>query len=305
MLNFGAGSAQTATDDTFSAMTFADFPPPGSLHDPALTFDFMLSPVQSCGGPQTPSASAADVLHHHAGRCSSASSASSSSSVSSCQSTESGDRPMRDASSFTMGGECHCAATLLQQLAESTAARGGVSRGSSGGDTDDCGGAFLVTAVQKSKILLDHCFRVLCCGTCGPRLSSALMLCQAMDEVSMALGMGTLWAEQQAAVAAVAMGGGGGHGDDVNRLSLSSSLTRDKVPLRCGDYVVRAADRRHVLRALIMKRLTEMQSAMGKLQQVFAPPVVNGSACQTTCAGMVSELKDKILAKTDLFKVLL
>ncbi|KAK8170282.1 hypothetical protein BC567DRAFT_250290 [Phyllosticta citribraziliensis] len=285
MLNFGAGSAQTATDDTFSAMTFADFPPPGSLHDPALTFDFMLSPVQSCGGPQTPSASAADDLQHHAGRCSSASSASSSSSVSSCgQSTDSGDRPMRDASSFTVGGECHCAATLLQQLAESTAARGGVSRGSSGGDTDDCGGAFLVTAVQKSKVLLDHCFRVLCCGTCGSRLSSALMLCQAMDEVSMALGMGTLWAEQQqAAAAAAAMGGGGGPRDDVNRLSLSSSLTRDKVPLRCGDYV----------------------SAMGKLQQVFAPPAASSSACQSTCAGMVSELKDKILAKTDLFKVLL
>ncbi|KAK8203300.1 hypothetical protein BKA81DRAFT_362738 [Phyllosticta paracitricarpa] len=202
---------------------------------------------------------------------------------------------MRDVSS-SMGGECPCSATLLQHLAESTAARSS-SRG--GSDGDDCS-AFLVTAVQKSKVLLDQCFRVVSCGTCGPRLSSALMLCQAMDEVSMALGMGTVWIDQQAAA------GGGTAGGDDQRMSLSTSLTRDKVPLRCGGYVVRAADRRHALRALIMKRVTEMQSAMGKLQQLFVlPAVVSSATCQSTCAGMVSELKDKISSKADLFKVLL
>ncbi|KAK7540287.1 hypothetical protein IWX49DRAFT_601248 [Phyllosticta citricarpa] len=277
MLSFGTPGAGTAATDAFSAMTFADFTPPGGLHDSALTFDFMLSPVQSCGGPQTPSAT--DDLH--AGRCneSTTSSSASTSSASSCaQSTdESGGRPMRDVSS-SMGGECPCSATLLQHLAESTAARSS-SRG--GSDGDDCS-AFLVTAVQKSKVLLDQCFRV------------------AMDEVSMALGMGTVWIDQQAAA------GGGTAGGDDQRMSLSTSLTRDKVPLRCGGYVVRAADRRHALRALIMKRVTEMQSAMGKLQQLFVlPAVVSSATCQSTCAGMVSELKDKISSKADLFKVLL
>ncbi|PSN67007.1 hypothetical protein BS50DRAFT_588042 [Corynespora cassiicola Philippines] len=169
---------------------------------------------------------------------------------------------------------CQCTTTLVQHLSELATDPEPGSAGNS---------AFFASAVQRSKQPLDACLAVLACPACSGRLSSALVLCQAMDELSVALGMGTLWIE-------------GAPSCERDRLPLISSLAKDEVPLRCGSYAVRGIDRRVLLRMLMMKRLTEMQSAMGRLCQVVGSET---SPCRVTCAGMAAELEGRMSSKVD------
>ncbi|KAF1934433.1 uncharacterized protein M421DRAFT_51167 [Didymella exigua CBS 183.55] len=171
------------------------------------------------------------------------------------------------------GPGCHCTTMLLQHLDAQDGAETGCS--------DE---RLFARAVQRSRVLLDNCLVVLSCGACSTRTSSALVVCQAMEELSVTLGMGTLWVE----------GTGAGH----ERCPLLGNLAKDEVPMRCGSYAVRGTDRQVLLRLLVMNRLTEMQRIMGKLCQA----VGLSSSCRATCAGMAAELERRVLVKLNMFR---
>jgi len=175
---------------------------------------------------------------------------------------------------------CQCTATLLQHLGELS-----VTDTCVGSGRDD--GAFFASAVQRSRVLLDHCFVVFSCPSCSTRMSSALVLCQAMDELSVMLGMGTLWIE-------------GSGSCEQDRCSLLSNLAKDELPMRCGSYAVRGLDRQILLRTLMTNRLSEMQRAVGKLCEAVA--LLSSASCRATCAGMATELEKRISSKVEMFR---
>ncbi|KAH9864484.1 hypothetical protein J1614_010418 [Plenodomus biglobosus] len=174
---------------------------------------------------------------------------------------------------------CHCTTMLLQHLGEISVPKSGMGSGCNDG-------ASFVSAVQHSRVLLDDCFVILSCPSCKTRMSSALVVCQAMEELSVTLGMGTLWVE-------------GTGSCEQDRCLLLSNLAKDEVPMRCGSYAVRGVDRQVLLRTLMMNRLTEMQRAMGKLCQSVE---MLSSSCRATCAGMAAELQKRVSFKVDLFR---
>ncbi|EUC28067.1 hypothetical protein COCCADRAFT_30594 [Bipolaris zeicola 26-R-13] len=74
---------------------------------------------------------------------------------------------------------CQRAPTLLQHLGE-TADSNTLAAAINSEPGEE---GFLASAVQHSRVLLDHCSIVLSCGLCSRRMSSTLVLCQAMDEL--------------------------------------------------------------------------------------------------------------------------
>jgi hypothetical protein len=245
-------------DDDPSFLQCAD-PRSALAFDPnsALNFELMLSPLQGCGDLGGPfgkgSGSSLPVL-----------------------TTGTSNEKIGSFMNWTEATPktCHCSSQLLEWLAEpptDTSSSNGECEGGEGN------GAFLGRAVQKSKVLLEHCFRVLHCRHCGPRLSSALVLCQAMDALSVTMGMGTLWSE------------GSTEGGP-----LSSSVYKDEVPLRCGNYSVQGVQRLILVKTLMKNRLTEMHRILGwQCQMILSVGVVN-SPCQVACASMASELKERV-----------
>lgn len=187
---------------------------------------------------------------------------------------------------------CQCAPMLLQHLGEVANSNTLVAAGNSGHGEE----GFLASAVQRSRVLLDHCFIVLSCGLCSRRMSSTLVLCQAMDELSVSLGMGTLWTDGGCSNN---NGGGSTSAYEQDRLPLISNLAKDEVRLRCGSYAVRGVDRQVLLRTLMMGRLREMQQAMGRLCQAVE---TLSSPYRAACARMAVELEKRVRSKVDSFR---
>ncbi|EUC39690.1 hypothetical protein COCMIDRAFT_61618, partial [Bipolaris oryzae ATCC 44560] len=141
---------------------------------------------------------------------------------------------------ISMSEACFCSTTLLQQLADF----------------------------------------VLCCTRCGPRYSSALIICYGIDEISISFGMGTLWGEVSS-----------------DRLPIGNAVARDEFNLRFGSYSVKDTDRRALLRVLALKRLNEMQRVIGRLHQIIQQAFIVKSPHHAICADMVSELARNIQAR--------
>lgn len=230
--------------------------------DPALDFNFLLSPLETIDfGPQESSLDCFATSNLTPVAVSAASS-------------ESG-------ASQPNAPECNCSVTLLEQLAQLP-----------GADSQSGELTSIASAVSRSRTLLDQCHSVLCCSRCAPRFSSVLMVCEAIDKVSVALDMGPLW-------------------DNVNRdclsggrsSAISANLTRDDSPLRCGSYTIGGGDRRVVLRVLITKRLTELQAIMTKLQTALQSPAIVHSALHKPCVDLVSEFAAKLTSNINLVKV--
>ncbi|EAT80987.1 hypothetical protein SNOG_11279 [Parastagonospora nodorum SN15] len=126
-------------------------------------------------------------------------------------------------------------------------------------------------------------------GRCGPKPSSALLLCQAMDEVSVLLGMGTVWGEVPSG----------------QLMCSTTNLAQDELLMRCGTYTVRRTDQRALLQTLMMKRFSEMQRAIYNLEKIVTKEDAASSLCHEVYAGMVTELKRKVASKVEHLKTLM
>jgi len=193
-------------------------------------------------------------------------------------SSHTGDLPV-DLNTSTI--VCSCSTLLIHQLDRSDS-RMDNGRGD-GRVSENTSYAF---ALQRSTVLLNHCFNVLCCTQCGPKPSSVLLLCQAMDEVSVLLGMGTVWGE-----------------DPSEQLMCSTAtLAQDEMLMRCGTYTVRRTDQCALLQRLMIKRFSEMLRAINNLEKIVTMEDVASSLCHEVYAGMVTELKRKVTSKVERLK---
>lgn len=266
---YGA-AAVDLTSASFPSISFFD-EPTNTLQcgNSAFTFTPMLSPSQTRSDTDISQVFYFDYF--------TGSSESTWTNLATATSSQSGDMPV---DSITTPVVCSCSTLLIQQLAKSASLMNNVSENGRVGE--NASSAF---ALQTSTVLLDHCFNVLCCTQCGPKPSSALLLCQAMDEVSVLLGMGTVWDEVPS-----------------GQLLCSTNLAQDEVLMRCGTYTVRRTDQRALLRTLMMKRLTEMQRAIYNLDKIMKMEDAASSLCQEVYAGMITELKSKVSSKINQFK---
>ncbi|KAF1934436.1 uncharacterized protein M421DRAFT_388968 [Didymella exigua CBS 183.55] len=264
-------------------LTSASFPSLPFFNDPtntlqcdssAFTFTPMLSPLQTRSDTDISQVFCFDYFG--------GSSESTRTNLTTAASSQSGDMPV---DSTTTPVVCSCSTLLIHQLAKSTSPMENV-QGNVQGNGRVSESTSYAFALQRSTVLLDHCFNVLYCTQCGPKPSSALLLCQTMDEVSVLLGMGTVWSEVPS-----------------GQLLCSTNLAQDEVLMRCGTYKVRRADQRALLQTLMMKRLTEMQRAMYNLEKIVKMEDGASSLCQEVYAGMVTELKRKVTSKMDRFKM--
>lgn len=239
--------------DSFSPM----FPGVGS-NEPSFGFDFLLTPLDGLALPSktTPRFDSLSLSN------------------SSPSAGTDGPGPMVP--------DCDCSITLLDKLAQSQRAQDQYAEQL----------ASIASAVSKSRPLLTACCRVLSCSQCAPRFSSILMVCEALDRVSVALDMGHLW-------------DGVGNDGQTSCAAISTDLAQDGSPLRCGGYSVRGGDRRIVLRVLIVKHLTELQAIMSKLQSAVDYSTMSKSPLQKTCADLVCRFGTKLSGKINLFKTLL
>lgn len=178
---------------------------------------------------------------------------------------------------------CSCSTLLLNQLSKSASSMRDVQM--NGTVIESISYAF---ALQGSTVLLDLCFNVLCCTQCRMRPSSALLLCQAMDVVSLLLGMGSVWGEINLA-----------------QLLCSTNLPQEEMLMRCGTYTVRRTDQCTLLQTLMMKRMTEMQRTMNSLDKILKMEDAASSSCQEVYASMVTELKVKVTSTVDQFRTIM
>ncbi|KAK8151144.1 hypothetical protein IWX90DRAFT_96538 [Phyllosticta citrichinensis] len=185
----------------------------------------------------------------------------------------------------TESGSCTCSLELVDCLLQDPLSRT---------STDGATGRVAAT-IQKTKELSNRCRKVLCCSTCSSRTSTVLMVCEAVDQVSVALDLGSIWSDSA-----------GEHGDSRHDL-LNEGLSREEAPLQCGSYSVRGLDRRFVLRALLLKRLGELKETLEKLQSMVSSPVPTtfASPCPKTCADIIGEVSSTLNTKTDLLKLAL
>ncbi|KAK8212770.1 hypothetical protein IWZ01DRAFT_278289 [Phyllosticta capitalensis] len=153
----------------------------------------------------------------------------------------------------------------------------------------------VAAAIQKTKELSNRCRKVLHCSQCSSRFSTVLMVCEAVDQVSVALDLGSIWTDPAAE-----------HIDPRHDL-LSDALSREEAPLQCGTYSVRGLDRRFVLRALLLKRLGELKETLEKLHVMVSSPMSTStaSACYKTCADIIGEVSSTLNTKTDFLKLAL
>lgn len=186
----------------------------------------------------------------------------------------------------TESGSCTCSLELVDCLLQDPP-----SPSSADGTTGR-----VAAAIQKTKELSNRCRKVLCCSTCSSRTSTVLMVCEAVDQVSVALDLGSVWSDSA------------GEGGDSCHDFLNEGLSREEAPLQCGSYSVRGLDRRFVLRALLLKRLGELKETLEKLQSMLSLPMPSNSLaspCHKTCADIISEVSSTLNTKTDFLKLAL
>ncbi|KAL1619766.1 hypothetical protein SLS56_009967 [Neofusicoccum ribis] len=170
---------------------------------------------------------------------------------------------------------CSCAAELLdclfQVAAELGAAEDGASR--------------VLRAITASRQVLDVCQTVLCCSRCVARWSTTLMLCQAADQIALALDLGSVWTDSASP-----------------RYYLQADgLARENVLLRFGNYTVNGANRRLVLRSMLVRRLISLQEVMDMARcAIDALDLSTITPCEKTLVGLVTEVVGVVSSKVDL-----
>lgn len=170
---------------------------------------------------------------------------------------------------------CSCAAELLDCLFQVSAELGAAEDGASR----------VLRAITASRRVLDVCQTVLCCSRCVARWSTTLLLCQAADQIALALDLGSVWTDSASP-----------------RYYLQADgLARENVLLRFGNYTVNGANRRLVLRSMLVRRLISLQEVMDMARcAIDALDLGAITPCEKTLVGLVTEVVGVVSSKVDL-----
>lgn len=185
--------------------------------------------------------------------------------------------------------QCHCVAALLDHLSTSSSSPPSSSSSSSSSPAPSLSEA----ALRTSKALLARCRTILrCANRCASRSSTALVVCEAVDQALGGLGAQPSskgWRRQQEEE-------GERPGDE-------------QEVLRCGGVAIRGAERRAAVRALLVKRLLELRGVLEALLQVVRGTAAAGRragverACWRVCAELVAEFAGRVAERVEFVKV--
>lgn len=204
---------------------------------------------------------------------------------------------------------CDCTSTLLDHLS----AYSHVSPSSYLASTS--------AALSTSRTLITSCCNTMACpNACYTRLSTALVICEAIDHalVALRLGSNSLWTPTLTSMPSYKNGTSsspsstssssstsGGNGNDI----MLPSADDEYEPLRCGTLPIRGADRRAMVRVLLVKRVLEVQGVLERLRDMLMSGLlVSGDATVkrpllALCADTVGEFARKVAERVETVKL--
>jgi hypothetical protein len=198
---------------------------------------------------------------------------------------------------------CNCVPTLLDHLSTSSYSPSSSPIASTS------------AALSTSRMLITCCCNTMACpNACSTRPSTALVICEAIDRalVSLKLGGTSLWTPTLASAASC-----DNSSPSPPSSSLSSSSTtggnsvidEEHEPLRCGTLPIRGADRRAVVRVLLVKRVLEAQRVLERLRDaLLSGLLVGGDAAAKNpllalCADVAGEFATKVAERVETVKL--
>ncbi|KAF1935310.1 hypothetical protein EJ02DRAFT_460493 [Clathrospora elynae] len=206
---------------------------------------------------------------------------------------------------------CNCVSTLLDHLSTPSHAPSSSSLASTS------------AAFSTSRILITCCCTTMACpNACSTRPSTALVICEAIDRalVSLKLDGTSLWTPTLAPIpsyedgtssspssSSSSSGTSGGNSNDI--MLPSSAVDEEHEPLRCGTLSIRGADRRAVVRVLLVKRVLEVQGLLERLRDTLLSGLLVGGDVAVKkpllalCADVVGEFAKKVAERVETMKL--
>jgi len=202
---------------------------------------------------------------------------------------------------------CSCVATLLDQLSIPSYAKSATFLASTS------------AALSISRMLVTCCCTTMeCPNACSTRPSTALIICEAIDQAMALLKLGglSLWAptvlpvpahrcvKRSSPSSSPSPSNLGGH-DDNDEMVSSSVIDEEHEPLRCGALLIRGSDKRALMRILLAKRVLDMQLVLEQLRDtLLSGLMIGGHAAMkkplvTLCADIVGEFAGKIAQRVE------
>ncbi|RAQ99773.1 o-methyltransferase b protein [Stemphylium lycopersici] len=179
-------------------------------------------------------------------------------------------QPLDDA--YLSKKSCNCVSTLLDHLSTSSHPPSSSSLSSTS------------VALSISRRVITCCCNTMACpNECSSRPSTALVICEAIDRalLSLKLGGASLWTPAQAVPAPNYENGTSSSpspspsssstssGNSTEIMLPSSMVDEEHEPLCCGTLPIRGADRRAVVRVLLVKRVLEVQGVLERLRDTL------------------------------------
>ncbi|KAG9186922.1 hypothetical protein G6011_10030 [Alternaria panax] len=176
------------------------------------------------------------------------------------------------------------------------------------------------TALSTSRTLIACCCTTITCpNACSTRPSTALLICEAIDRalVSLKLGGTSIWTPIQAPNPSYDNRGSSSPSSlssisdgNSNDLMLPSSAADEECePLRCGSMPIQGADRRAVVRVLLVKRVLEAQRVLERLRDALVAGLVVGedvtvkNPLLALCADVVGEFTKKVAERAEIVRL--
>ncbi|KAH6861073.1 hypothetical protein BKA58DRAFT_443841 [Alternaria rosae] len=198
---------------------------------------------------------------------------------------------------------CNCVPTLLDHLSTSSYSPSSSPIASTS------------AALSTSRMLITCCCNTMACpNACSTRPSTALVICEAIDRalVSLKLGGTSLWTPSLASTSSCDSGASSPPSSSLSSSSTTggtSVIDEEHEPLRCGTLPIRGADRRAVVRVLLVKRVLEAQRVLERLRDaLLSGLLVDGEATVKNpllalCADVAGEFATKVAERVETVKL--
>lgn len=206
---------------------------------------------------------------------------------------------------------CHCLSTLFDNLSIPSQAPPASPLVSTS------------AALSTSRKIITSCSTAMACpNACFQRPSAALVICEAIDRalISLRLGGTSLWGGPPRPTSSngnwtssspgSASSSSSTSGDISNEITLEPSvIDEEQEPLRCGALSIRGADRRAVVRVLLVKRVLEVQGVLERLRDALLSrlPVSDDAVVKkpllALCADVAGDFAKKVAEKVETVKL--
>jgi hypothetical protein len=181
-------------------------------------------------------------------------------------------------------------------------------------------------ALHTSRILITYCYTTIeCPNACATHPSAVLVICEAIARAlnSLRLGGSSLWLPTLApnqcqendtssrSSSSPSSSLSSTSGGNSNHIMLSpSGLDEEHETLRCGTLPIRGADRRAVVRVLLVKRLLEVQGVLERLRDRLRTGLLVSRDTQMMqkpllllCADVVGQFTKKVAQRVETVKL--